>query len=124
MLFRSVKILGDLNNNSKKHYSKNFKTRCVKRVIENGESAYFVSLDAGLSNKGLIYIWIDNYYKKKYNNNIKKTRRKMIRDKKLTKEEMEDKKALKERIEYLEAENIYLKKLDALMKKKSQKKKK
>ena len=46
-----IKILGDLDDNSNKKYSKNFRTRCAKRIVEGGESAYFVSLDAGLSKK-------------------------------------------------------------------------
>ena len=46
-----IKILGYLDDNSNKKYSKNFRTRCAKRIVEGGESAYFVSLDAGLSKK-------------------------------------------------------------------------
>ena len=113
-----IKTLGDLDDNSNKKYSKNFRTRCAKRVVESGKSAYYVSLDAGLSNKGLIYHWIDKYKQKLYNIKKGKSKRSSMSKKKFDKSDKNDIKVLQERIEYLEAENEYLKKLDALMKEK------
>ena len=119
-----IKILGDLDDNSNKKYSKNFRTRCAKRVVEGGESAYFVSLDAGLSNTGLIYQWIEKYKQKLYNIKKGKPRRSRMSKKELSNNEKAELKALRERNEYLEAENEYLKKLDALMKEKDRRTKK
>ena len=103
-----IKILGDLDDNSNKKYSKNFRTRCAKRVVEGGESAYFVSLDAGLSNTGLIYQWIEKYKQKLYNIKKGKPRRSRMSKKELSNNEKAELKALRERNEYLEAENAYL----------------
>ena len=119
-----IKILGDLDDNSNKKYSKNFRTRCAKRVVEGGESAYFVSLDAGLSNTGLIYQWIEKYKQKLYNIKKGKPRRSRMSKKELSNNEKAELKALRERNEYLEAENEYLKKLDVLMKEKDRQAKK
>ena len=119
-----IKTLGDLDDNSNKKYSKNFRTRCAKRVVEGGESAYFVSLDAGLSNTGLIYQWIEKYKQKLYNIKKGKPRRSRMSKKELSNNETAELKALRERNEYLEAENAYLKKLDALMKEKDRQAKK
>lgn len=119
-----IKILGDLDDNSNNKYSKNFRTRCAKRVVEGGESAYFVSLDAGLSNTGLIYQWIEKYKQKLYNIKNGKPRRSRMSKKELSNNEKAELKALRERNEYLEAENAYLKKLDALMKEKDRQAKK
>ena len=57
-----IKILGDLDDNSSKNYFKNFRTRCAKRVVVGRESTHFVSLDVGLSNIGLIYHILFNFW--------------------------------------------------------------
>lgn len=42
-------------------YSKEFKGKCINRVLINGESSYSVFIEEGFSNSGILINWIRLY---------------------------------------------------------------
>ena len=109
-----------LRYDKNRYYSKEFKELTINRVLINKESIYSVAIDIGLSSDGILIRWIKKYKENCYNVIENKKGRKpktMTKPKKFKKElTKEDKiKELEEKILYLEAENEYLKKLNALV---------
>ena len=103
----------------------------VARVLA-GKSITSVAIEAGI-NDGQLYQWVRRYKTSGYEGlelgrrgrppKDPKPMKKVIDDNKLTPSEKEEFKLLKRRLEYLEAENAYLKKVKALeIKKKALKK--
>lgn len=111
---------GILRQGKNNRYSKEFKESVINRVLLNNEAILSVALDVGLSSDGQLINWIKKYKENCYNVIEKKRGRKaktMTKIKKTKKTlTKEDKiKELENRILYLEAENEYLKKLNALV---------
>ena len=118
-----------LRNGKNKYYSKEFKEKTINRVIMENQSIISVSIDVGLTSNGILSNWLKKYKENCYNVIEKKRGRKTKtmtklkkKNKKITSEERI--KELEERNIYLEAENEYLKKLDALVQKRELQKKK
>lgn len=118
-----------LRNGKNKYYSKEFKEKTINRVIVENQSIISVSIDVGLTSNGILSNWLKKYKENCYNVIEKKRGRKTKtmtklkkKNKKITSEERI--KELEERNIYLEAENEYLKKLDALVQKRELQKKK
>lgn len=106
-----------LRRKQNKFYSKDEKMRIINRVLLNGESAQSVSLEEGIVSNGMIFNWISNYKKNGYNviekkrGRISMTKKPKIKPtKQLTRGQ-----ELERQIEYLKAENEYLKKLEAVV---------
>lgn len=105
-----------------KVWSKEERFELVARVIA-GESCMSVAIEAGISD-GQLYQWVrkcrlegyDGLELRKQGRPCKEPEpmKKEIEDNKLTPSEKEEFKLLKRRLEYLEAENAYLKKVKAL----------
>lgn len=109
-----------LRNGKNRYYSKEFKELIINRVLVKKESITSVAIDIGLSSEGILDNWIKKYKENCYNVIEKKkgrrpkTMTKIKKSKKtLTKEDKI--KELENKILYLEAENEYLKKLNALV---------
>lgn len=109
-----------LRNGKNRYYSKEFKELIINRVLVKKESITSVAIDIGLSSEGILVNWIKKYKENCYNVIEKKkgrrpkTMTKIKKSKKtLTKEDKI--KELENKILYLEAENEYLKKLNALV---------
>ena len=111
---------GILRQGKNKHYSKEFKESAINRVLLNNEAILAVALDVGLSSDGQLINWIKKYKENCYNvienkrgrkpktmTKIKKTKKTLTKEDKI--------KELENKILYLEAENEYLKKLNALV---------
>ena len=60
----------------RKSYSITEKEKAVKRVLEDGETAYSVAIDIGLPSSGMLQNWIRNY--KDNGNKIVEKRKKNI----------------------------------------------
>lgn len=106
-----------LRGKQNKSYSKEEKVRIINRVLLKGESANSVSLEEGIVSNGMIFNWISKYRKNGYNviekrrGRIYMTQKTKIKPtKQLTREQ-----ELEQQIEYLKAENEYLKKLEAVV---------
>lgn len=117
-----------LRNNKNRYYSKEFKEMTINRVLINNESITSVAIDVGLSSEGSLINWIKKYKENCYNVIEKKKGRKSktmtkIKKAKNSSTAEEKIKDLEREILYLKAENEYLKKLDALVQKKKQQKK-
>ncbi len=117
-----------LRNNKNRYYSKEFKEMTINRVLINNESITSVAIDVGLSSEGILINWIKKYKENCYNVIEKKKGRKSktmtkIKKTKNSSTAEEKIKDLEREILYLKAENEYLKKLDALVQKKKQQKK-
>ena len=118
-----------------KKYSAEFKLEVINRVFQ-GESKTRLAAEYNLSGAGTIVLWMKKYEELGYNGLEGKQGRPRGRPKFMTKkekkntpltnEEREELIRLRKEKEYLEMENAYLKKLDALVKErlKQQKKKK
>lgn len=111
---------GILRKDKNRYYPKEFKELMINRVLKNYETVRSVSIDIGLSSVGILINWIKKYKENCYNviENKKgrksKTMAKINKSKKILTEK--DKiKELENKILYLEAENEYLKKLNALV---------
>lgn len=110
------------HNQFNKDWTKEDRFELVARVIA-GESCMSVAIEAGISD-GQLYQWVRKYKLEGYDGlELRKQGRpckepepmkNTIEDNKLTPGEKEELKLLKKRIEYLEAENAYLKKVKAL----------
>ena len=123
-LFRLLKKHGYsiLRNDKNRYYSKEFKEITIKRVLINKESICSVAIDIGLSSDGTLHDWIKKYKENCYNVIEKKKERP---EKTMTKIKKSKKILTKEdKILYLEAENEYLKKLEALIQEREQQNKK
>jgi transposase len=104
-------------------YTREQKLRAIDRVNKEHISYRKLSLQLGLIDPGILRDWV-NLYREKGEIAIQTTR---ARNHYLKHEERLDKiadKSLKDRLEYLEAENAYLKKLYALIQKRSKRTKK
>lgn len=118
-----------------KKYSAEFKLEVINRVFQ-GESKTRLAAEYNLPGAGTIVLWVKKYEELGYNGLEGKQGRPRGRPKIMTKkekkntpltnEEREELIRLRKEKEYLEMENAYLKKLDALVKErlKQQKKKK
>ena len=118
-----------------KKYSVEFKLEVINRVFQ-GESKTRLAAEYNLPGAGTIVLWMKKYEELGYNGlegkqGIPPGRPKIMTKKEkkntpLTNEEREELIRLRKEKEYLEMENAYLKKLDALVKErlKQQKKKK
>ena len=109
-----------LRNGKNRYYSKEFKELTINRILINKESINSVAIDIGLSSSGILHNWVKKYKENCYNVIEKKKGRKLKTMTKIKKSKKpltkEDKiKELEEKILYLEAENEYLKKLNALV---------
>jgi transposase len=120
-LVRLIDLHGSiiLRNDSNRYYSPDFKLVSINRVLVNHESVNSVALDIGLSSAGMLRNWIRKYKENGYNVIEKKqgrpsmTKPKISKNQKLTSEE--EIKELKKRLQYVEAENEYLKKLKVIV---------
>lgn len=120
-----------LRSNKNRYYSKEFKLITINIVLIGKESTNSVAVDIGLSSNGILHNWIKKYKENCYNVVEKKRGRKpktmtkkikINNNKKMTLEEKI--KELEKRSLYLQAENEYLKKLEALIQEREQQKKK
>ena len=107
-----------LRKNKNRYYTPDFKVYCVNRVLKRNESIKSVAIDIGLCADGILHNWIYNYKNNNYTIIEKlKGRKSMkkidIKDKGLTPDERL--KQLEKKIQYLEAENEYLKKLNVVV---------
>ena len=111
---------GILRQGKNKHYSKEFKESAINRFLLNNEAILSVALNDGLRTDGQLINWIKKYKEICYNvienkrgrkpktmTKIKKTKKTLTKEDKI--------KELENKILYLEAENEYLKKLNALV---------
>lgn len=109
-----------LRVNKNRYYDSNFKLEVINRILINHESLSSVAVEIGLSSTGMLSNWIKNYKENGYNVIEKKRGRpSMTKPKSIIKENLtteEENKELKTRLQYLEAENEYLKKLNAVVK--------
>lgn len=113
------------HNCANKEWTAEGRFELVARVLV-GESITSVSIDVAID-KGLLSQWVRKYKTKGYDRlkllkkgrpSKKSVMRKDDKTKKLTKSEKEELILLREQVEYLRAENAYLKKLRALIVKK------
>ena len=106
-----------LRNNKNKYYSRELKKIAINRILIGKESMNFVAIDIGLPSRSILHNWIKKYKENCYNvigrekskamTKIKKSKKTLTKKDKI--------KELEEKILYLEAENEYLKKLNALV---------
>lgn len=113
-----------LKHSNNKYYSPEEKLRIINRVLISNETILSVSIDEGLSNHGVLANWIKSYKENKYNVMRKNEEENQMTKKKTAQELLQENKALKEKMLILEVENLYLKKLDALIQKREQREKK
>ena len=128
-------VKGIMHPPNNRKYSVDLKLEIIKRVY-NGESQTRLAAEYNIHGPGTIYSWMKKYEKMGYNGLKRKKGRPRGRPKIMTKEKNENTRLsndereelirLRKEKEYLEMENAYLKKLDALVKKrlKQQRKKK
>lgn len=117
-----------LRNNQNRYYSSDYKLEIINRVLIEHKSISSVAVEIGLSSTGMLSNWIHDYKKNGYNVIEKKRgRRSMTKSKSELKKDLtseEENKELKKRLQYLEAENEYLKKLNAVVKQRVEREKK
>lgn len=109
-----------LRSDNNRVYSKEFKLQVINRVFINQESVNSVAIDIGLTSSSILNNWLLKFKENGYNVIEKKKGRKpksMTKPKKNNKilSEKDKIKQLEEENLYLEAENEYLKKLEALV---------
>ena len=121
-IYKAHGVEGLKHSSTNKEWTQEERFELVARVFA-GESITSVSISAGISS-GQLYQWVRRYKNKGYDGlKLNKKGRPskepiMIKDdktKKLTKSEKEELILLRKQIEYLRAENAYLKKLRALI---------
>lgn len=103
-----------INSDALNVYTREYKLATIKRYLNGNESLRKIAVDLGLTDYGVLKDWVNKYRKEGENAIQTTTGRKNY----LLHEERQDKIAsneLKERIEYLEAENEYLKKSYSLI---------
>lgn len=102
-----------LREGKSRSYSNKFKKEIINEVLLNGKSVKSTSLKHGLTSSGLLTNWIKSYRKNGYTivNKPKGRQPRMTKKplKKKTLTEVEKIKALENELEYLRAENAYLK---------------
>ena len=113
-----------LDNTSKTHYDPEWKKQIIEEVIIGEKSVYQTSIKHGLSSPGVLCNWIKQYQTAGYVI-VEKRKGRPSTMKKPTKkyENMTDAekiKYLENKNLYLELENDYLKKLDAVIQKRKQ----
>ena len=116
---------GIIHPPKKRKYSAELKLAIINRVFQ-GESKTSLAAEYNLPGAGTIVLWMKKYEELGYNGLEGKQGRPrgrlniMAKEEKkntpLTKNEREEYNELKKKLEYLEMENEYLKKLDALVK--------
>jgi transposase len=102
------------NSNEQRDYTREMKLIAIRRHLVDGESMRNIAVDLGLKDPGSLRDWVHKY-KTEGEESIQTTR---SRSNYLLSEERQDKiedEAVKRRLEYLEAENEYLKKLYSRM---------
>lgn len=116
-----------LRSNKNRYYPPEFKEEIIDRTLFQNESIISIAIEIGLSSDGMIHNWIREYKKNGYNVIEKKRGRssmtKPINEKteRTVEEELE---TLKKKNQRLEAENEYLKKLNAVVKQRVEREKK
>ena len=119
--YEDLGIDGLKHSSSNKEWTVEQRFELVAKVLA-GNSINYVSLNAHI-NPGQLYNWVNRYRKKGMEGlECKRGRRPNYimgskKKTKITQSEKEELKLLRERNEYLEIENEYLKKLDALVSK-------
>ena len=106
-----------LDRDTKTYYTNEFKEMLVNKVLVENHTMHALSLEYGLKNSGILKNWVFQYKKKEYTCvSLKQGKitmpQKPKKDNNLTRLEQ-----LEKEVEYLRAENEYLKKLDALVRK-------
>lgn len=96
-----------LRTTKNKSYSIQEKERIINRVLLNNESLKSVAIDEGLSNYGMLSIWISKYKENGYNIVERKRGRSPTIMKKTT--NFKKKETIEEENERLRKENLYLK---------------
>ena len=104
------------NETARKYLCENGKEGCFRSRLKLWERIFLEEGEAGF--------YIERRGRTKKMNNPKIGRPKKVLDKKIEKDLISENQQLKERIEQLEMENEYLKKLDALVRKRLQNQKK
>lgn len=117
---------GVLRTDTNRYYSPEFKLEVINRILIDRESIKAVAIELGLGSDGMLHNWIKKYQENGYNVLEKKRGRVPMNKPKPTKaltveEELEE---LKKKNQYLEAENEYLKKLNAVVKQRVEREKK
>lgn len=103
-----------LNRNTKTYYTNEFKEMLVNKVLLENHTMHSISLEYGLKNSCILKNWVSKYKKKEYTGEDLK-QGKIPMPQKPKKDEGFTQ--LEKEVEYLRAENEYLKKLDALVQK-------
>ena len=104
-----------LRTNKNQHYSAEFKQMLIDKVLLEGYSMHSISIEYGLKNIGTLSNWISEYKKNGYIVIEKPKGRPTMSQK--PKKELTRLEQLEYENLYLRAENAYLKKLDALVRK-------
>lgn len=117
-----------LREHKNRYYSPEYKLDIINRILVNHESIKSTAVEIGLSSDGMIHNWIREYKENGYNVIEKKRGRPvMIKPKNIHPEPVtpeERVKELEKQLEYVEAENEYLKKLHAVVKQRVEREKK
>lgn len=126
-------VEGIIHPAKNKKISAGLKIEIINRVLK-GESKTRLAAEYKLSSGGTIVSWMKKYEELGYNGLVGKLGRPRGRSKNMTKEEKKktpltrderkELNELKKKLEYLEMENEYLKKLDALVKERLEQQKK
>ena len=117
-----------LSSGKNRYYSPEFKLDVINRILVDKESIDGVAIELGLRSDGMIHNWIKKYKNNGYNVIERKrgkppmTKHKTKPNEPLTIEQ--ELKELKRKNRYLEAENEYLKKLNAVVKQRVEREKK
>ena len=111
-----------LRKDKNKYYSPAFKQMLIDKVLNEGQATYAISIEYGLSNPGLLTNWVSHYKKNGYTVVENKRGRESMPKK--PKKELTRLEQLEQENLYLRAENEYLKKLDALIRKNKEEEKK
>lgn len=123
-LIRLIDIHGTniLRKDKNNYYSPELKEEIINKVLQDNQSTSVTSLEYGLSSSGILYNWIKSYKENGYVivEKTKGRRSTVTKKTKPTKKyevmTSEEKiKFLENRNLYLEAENEYIKKLDAVV---------
>jgi Transposase and inactivated derivatives len=117
-----------LDKDKNRYYSAEFKLEIINRILVDHESINSVAIELGLSSDGTIHSWIKKYKENGYNVIEKKRGRvPMTKPKKASMDDLtpeEKVKELEKRLQYVEAENEYLKKLNVVVKQRVEREKK
>nr|WP_301098518.1 helix-turn-helix domain-containing protein [Otariodibacter sp.] len=112
---------------SKAHYSSEFKLNVLKTMFEQNLSQSEIALKFNISSPALISHWYKAYQQQGMNGLIPEPKGRPSMTKPFITDKPDEEKTLaelKRELEYLRAENAYLKKLDVLLREKKQAEKK